>query len=302
MQPDAAMAPLPFFDEAAAWAGYDAAARALPACSHNQAWRALGPGRGWPPDCAENRPWRAEVAAAKQDVAGRAGQHEGAAAVTAPYWASDDGDVTLHLGDCLDVLRTLPADSVDAIVTDPPAGISFMGRTWDTYGSRARFVDWLTERLCEALRVLKPGGHALVWSLPRTAHWTAWAVEDAGFEVRDCVLHVFGSGFPKSLDVGKAIDKRPGVVSHAEFAVHLAERREAAGLSRADVSSVSWVPGRARAGTGNITSGPRRSGGLRCVTCSALTASGASSSPKPNVRSSRRAIGSGARARSRLSA
>ena len=67
-------------------------------------------------------------------------------------------------------------------------------------------MEWLSERLCEALRVLKPGGHALVWSLPRTSHWTAWAVEDAGFEVRDCVLHVFGSGFPKSLDVGKAID------------------------------------------------------------------------------------------------
>ena len=51
--------------------------------------------------------------------------------------------------------------------------------------------------------MLKPGGHALVWSLPRTSHWTAWAVEDAGFEVRDCVLHVFGSGFPKSLDVSE---------------------------------------------------------------------------------------------------
>ena len=64
-----------------------------------------------------------------------------------PYWASDDGDVQLYLGDCLDVLRTLPADSVDAIVTDPPAGVAFMSRTWDTYGSRARFVEWLTERL-----------------------------------------------------------------------------------------------------------------------------------------------------------
>jgi hypothetical protein len=65
----------------------------------------------------------------------------------------------------------------------------------------------LTERLAEAYRVLKPGGHALIWSIPRTSHWTAWAIEDAGFDVRDCVLHLFGSGFPKSLDVSKAIDK-----------------------------------------------------------------------------------------------
>src|ERR1035441_1419919 len=135
----------------------------------------------------------------------------------APYWA--DGDVTLHLGDCLDVLRTLEADSIDAIVTDPPAGIAFMDREWDDfrrarnpadagrdnvfgrtsargpeYGRRDRraFVDMLTERLAEAYGVLKPGGHALIWSIPRTSHWTAWAIEDAGFDVRDCVLHLFG--------------------------------------------------------------------------------------------------------------
>lgn len=126
--------------------------------------------------------------------------------MTAPYYA--DEDVTLYLGDCLEVLRGLPADSVDAIVTDPPAGIAFMGREWDDFQrARCRFTDWLTARMSEALRVLKPGGHALVWSIPRTSHWTAWALEDAGFEVRDCVLHVFGSGFPKSLDVSKAIDR-----------------------------------------------------------------------------------------------
>ena len=60
------MAPLPFFDEAAAWDGYDTAARAMPACAHNEAWRALGPGRGFPPDCPHNRPWRAEIAAWRQ--------------------------------------------------------------------------------------------------------------------------------------------------------------------------------------------------------------------------------------------
>jgi site-specific DNA-methyltransferase (adenine-specific) len=129
----------------------------------------------------------------------------------APYWASEDGDVVVHLGDCLDVLRTLEADSIDAIVTDPPAGIAFMGRDWDDFRrARWRFTGWLAERMSEALRVLKPGGHLLVWSLPRTSHWTAWALEDAGLEIRDCILHLFGSGFPKSLDVSKAIDRAAG--------------------------------------------------------------------------------------------
>jgi site-specific DNA-methyltransferase (adenine-specific) len=116
--------------------------------------------------------------------------------VTAPYY--EDGAVTLFLGDCLDVLRTLPDASVDAVVTDPPAGISFMGRAWDgDLGGRGRWIAWHAERLTEAARVLKPGGHALVWALPRTSHWTACAVEDAGLTIRDCLTHLFGSGFPK---------------------------------------------------------------------------------------------------------
>jgi hypothetical protein len=129
--------------------------------------------------------------------------------VAEPYWASDGGDVVLHLGKCETVLPTLPANSVDAVVTDPPAAISFMGRAWDgNLGGRAQWVAWLAGCMGAAARVLKPGGHLLVWSLPRTSHWTAWAVEDAGLEIRDCILHLFGSGFPKSLDVSKAIDKR----------------------------------------------------------------------------------------------
>ena len=140
-------------------------------------------------------------------------------------------------GDCREVLKSLPDCSVDAVVTDPPAGIGFMGKEWDDfrrkrnpadagrdnafgrtsktgpeYGrcSRANFVDFLSGIMVECLRVLKPGGHALVWSIPRTSHWTAWAIEDAGFEVRDCICHLFGTGFPKNLDVSKAIDKAAG--------------------------------------------------------------------------------------------
>jgi len=123
----------------------------------------------------------------------------------------EQGRFTIHAGDCLERLKHLDPDSVDALVTDPPAGISFMGKDWDSdKGGRAGWVEWMTEVMRECLRVMKPGAHGLVWALPRTSHWTATALEDAGFEVRDVVTHLFGSGFPKSLDVSKAFDKAAG--------------------------------------------------------------------------------------------
>lgn len=107
--------------------------------------------------------------------------------------------VTLHLGDCLDILKTLASGSVDAVVTDPPAGIGFMGKEWDSNrGGRAQWVAWMVFRLAEARRVIRPGGFALIWALPRTSHWTALAIEEAGWTIRDRVTHLFGSGFPKS--------------------------------------------------------------------------------------------------------
>jgi site-specific DNA-methyltransferase (adenine-specific) len=109
----------------------------------------------------------------------------------------------LHQGDCLDVLKTLADCSVDAIVTDPPYGLSFMGKRWD-YDVPAEAV-WV-----ECLRVLKPGGHLLAFAGTRTQHRMAVRIEDAGFEIRDMIAWVYGSGFPKSLDVSKAIDKAAG--------------------------------------------------------------------------------------------
>lgn len=104
----------------------------------------------------------------------------------------------VYCGDCLDVLRGMPAGLVDAVVTDPPAGISFMGKGWDSSkGGRTSWVAWLAERLAECLRVTKSGGHAFVWALPRTSHWTATAIEDAGWVIEDRVAHIFGTGFPK---------------------------------------------------------------------------------------------------------
>ena len=113
------------------------------------------------------------------------------------------GNATLHLGDCLDVLRTFADNSVDSIVTDPPYGLSFMGKKWD-YDVPSEAI-W-----AECLRVLKPGGHLLAFAGTRTQHRMACRIEDAGFEIRDMIAWVYGSGFPKSLDVSKAIDKAAG--------------------------------------------------------------------------------------------
>jgi hypothetical protein len=110
---------------------------------------------------------------------------------------------TIHHGDCREVMATLDAESVDAIVSDPPYGLSFMGKGWDHGVPGVEF--W-----AEALRVAKPGAHLLAFGGTRTYHRLACAIEDAGWEIRDCVMWVYGSGFPKSHDVSKAIDKAAG--------------------------------------------------------------------------------------------
>lgn len=95
-------------------------------------------------------------------------------------------------------MKAMPDGCVDAVVTDPPAGIGFMGKYWDHHkGGRATWVCWLTGVMAECLRLARPGAHALVWALPRTSHWTATALEDAGWIIEDRIAHVFGQGFPK---------------------------------------------------------------------------------------------------------
>ena len=106
-------------------------------------------------------------------------------------------------GDCVEVMRGMDDESVDAIVTDPPYGLGFMGKAWDDLPPGLKWAQ-------ECLRVLKPGGHLLAFGGSRTYHRLAVAVEDAGFEVRDQMMWLYGSGFPKSLDVSKAIDKAAG--------------------------------------------------------------------------------------------
>lgn len=120
-------------------------------------------------------------------------------------------DYKLLNGDALEQLKRIPKNSVDSVVTDPPAGIGFMGKDWDKdKGGRDEWIKWLSEIMIEVNRVLKPGGHGLVWALPRTSHWTGMALENAGFEVRDVIQYLFGSGFPKSYNIGKGVDKKLG--------------------------------------------------------------------------------------------
>ena len=166
----------------------------------------------------------------------------------------------LHHGDCLQVLQSMEDNSVDSIVTDPPYGLSaaknsgksscggFMGQAWD--------YDVPSKEIWEqCLRVLKPGGHLLAFAGTRTQHRMCVNIEDAGFEIRDMIAWVYGSGFPKSLDVSKAIDKAGGLSPKLQSEL-LLEKRIAAGLSREEVaqavgctvSSVrDWEEGRSRA-------------------------------------------------------
>lgn len=103
---------------------------------------------------------------------------------------------TLHLGNSLTVLPTVPSNSIDAIVCDPPYELGFMGKSWDASGIAYNLQLWQ-----EALRVLKPGGHLLAFSGSRTYHRMSCAIEDAGFEIRDQIMWVYGSGFPKSMNL-----------------------------------------------------------------------------------------------------
>jgi hypothetical protein len=120
-----------------------------------------------------------------------------------PYYTAEG--VTLHLGDSLDILPALADNSVDAVVTDPPYELAFMGKAWDASGIAYNVDLWQ-----QCWRVLKPGGHLLAFGGTRTYHRMTVAIEDAGFEIRDSLHWIYGSGFPKGQDVSKAIDKAAG--------------------------------------------------------------------------------------------
>lgn len=182
-------------------------------------------------------------------------------------------------GDCLALLAELPDNSIDSLVTDPPAGIGFMGKDWDDLGkvqrgrvrsedphkntkgvlpgdgrggtaedrhkhrvrSRDAFIPWLTEILTEAYRVLKPGAHGLVWALPRTSHWTGMAIDLAGFEIVDQISHLFSQGASKSKSARRmlAMENCELPGRHFESSLPQTEKREEGDHICADHSAPS---------------------------------------------------------------
>src|ERR1051325_1499708 len=121
-----------------------------------------------------------------------------------PYHQADR--FSLFCGDCRIALRVLTDSSVDSIVCDPPYELGFMGKGWDRSGIAYDVSVW-----SECLRVLKPGGHLLAFGGSRTYHRLACAIEDAGFEIRDQIQYIYGSGFPKSLNVSKNLREEESV-------------------------------------------------------------------------------------------
>jgi DNA modification methylase len=139
-------------------------------------------------------------------------------------------ETTLLLGDCLDKLKELDDNSIDSIVSDPPYGLAFMGKKWD-YDVPSQAI-WE-----ECMRVLKPGGHLLSFAGSRTYHRMAVRIEDAGFEIRDQIMWVYGSGFPKSHNIGKAVDKKGGQ-SIGWFGQWLRDWREENNITQKEIAKL----------------------------------------------------------------
>ena len=153
--------------------------------------------------------------------------------------------IDLRLGDCLEVLKTIPDNSIDSVVTDPPYGLSFMGKKWD-YDVPS------VEVWTECLRVLKPGGHLLSFAGSRTYHRMAVRIEDAGFEIRDQILWIYGSGFPKSHNIGKAIDKMEIEHNYDGYGTALKPAHEPIVMARKPLSEKSIAENVLKHGTGGI--------------------------------------------------
>ena len=175
----------------------------------------------------------------------------------------------LLLGDCLDKLKELDNNSVDSIVTDPPYGLSFMGKDWDkvkatketksqvvkglgagmkmtTLADNIEFEKWVTEWSMECYRVLKPGGYMLAFGGSRMYHRLASGVENAGFEIRDQMMWVYGSGFPKSMNIGHKIDEYQG------WGTALKPAHEPIVMGRKPISEKTVVDNVLKWGTGGI--------------------------------------------------
>ena len=115
---------------------------------------------------------------------------------------SENNEYKLYEGNMLDMLEVIPENSIDSIVTDPPYELGFMGKSWDSSGIAFQKETWE-----QCYKALKPGGHLLAFGGTRTFHRIACAIEDAGFEIRDTIMWLYGSGFPKSMNIGRTLLK-----------------------------------------------------------------------------------------------
>ena len=154
----------------------------------------------------------------------------------------------LYQGSMLDMLEVIEPNTIDSIVTDPPYELNFMNKGWDNSGIAFQKETWQ-----KCYEVLKPGGYLLAFGGSRTFHRIACAIEDAGFEIRDTIMWLYGSGFPKSMDISKQIDKRPNrsYENLNLFGKKLKEQRELKGYSKNDIDKImgtntayAWWEGR----------------------------------------------------------
>ncbi len=160
-----------------------------------------------------------------------------------------------HLGDSLEILKSIPSNSVDSLVTDPPAGIGLHNLEWDNNkGGRDNWIYWLTQIMAECYRVLKPGAHGVVWALPRTAHWTTHALEDSGFNIKDVIVHIFGNGFPKNISIEKALvnSKYDNTDDIYKVTAWIKSRRDQLKLTNKDLDRITECTG----GASHWTAGP----------------------------------------------
>ena len=155
-------------------------------------------------------------------------------------------DYKLLHGDVVEQLKTLDDESIDAIIVDPPYNLAFMGKKWDSKGGPRAFQQWCEEWGRECFRVLRTGGHILSFGGTRTYHRMASGLEDAGFDIRDCITWLYGTGFPKSLNISKAIDKRGGE-DVSWFGDWLKKWRKDNGIAQKEVAKL--FPSK----TGNLT-------------------------------------------------
>ena len=151
--------------------------------------------------------------------------------------------VSVYCGNCIDVMKHIESESIHAIVTDPPYELGFMGKKWDASGIAYSIDVWK-----EAFRVLKPGGHLLAFGGTRTYHRMTVAIEDAGFEIRDMIEWIYATGFPKSLNISKAIDKAAGAEREVVGQKYVTNAAQGHGLGHG-----SLIGGKVRSGLIDVT-------------------------------------------------